>query len=116
TAYDEIARVPQRVWPKVRLVGNPVRDEVLALRDRPYPPLDEDDILRVLVIGGSQGATILSAVVPDALSMLPVGFRRRLQVVQQCRAEDLAMVRETYRRLGIPAECATYLADLPARL
>ncbi len=116
TAYEEIGRVPQRVWPKVRLVGNPVRDEVLALRDRPYPPLDEDDILRVLVIGGSQGATILSEVVPDALSMLPVGFRRRLQVVQQCRAEDLAMVRETYRRLGIPAECATYLADLPARL
>ncbi len=65
----------------------------LALRDQPYSALSEDGIFRVLVTGGSQGATILSDVVPDGLGLLPEHFRRRLQVTQQCRAEDIEEVR-----------------------
>ena len=45
--------------------------EVLALRDRPFPPFTEEGLLRVLVTGGSQGARVLSEVVPDGLAMLP---------------------------------------------
>jgi UDP-N-acetylglucosamine--N-acetylmuramyl-(pentapeptide) pyrophosphoryl-undecaprenol N-acetylglucosamine transferase len=98
------------------LVGNPVRDEVLALRDQPFPALGEDGIFRLLVTGGSQGASILSEVVPDGLALLPEHFRRRLQVTQQCRAEDIEEVRARYAALGIPADLATYLPDLPERL
>jgi UDP-N-acetylglucosamine--N-acetylmuramyl-(pentapeptide) pyrophosphoryl-undecaprenol N-acetylglucosamine transferase len=93
-----------------------VRDEVLALREQPYPPLTEDGIFRVMVIGGSQGATILSNVVPEGLGMLPEHFRRRLQVTQQCRAEDIEEVRSKYAQLGIPADLATYFPDIPSRL
>jgi UDP-N-acetylglucosamine--N-acetylmuramyl-(pentapeptide) pyrophosphoryl-undecaprenol N-acetylglucosamine transferase len=100
----------------VHLVGNPIREEVLALRDKPYPPLLDEDIFRVLVTGGSQGATVLSDVVPDGLSQLPLNLRRRLQVTQQCRAEDIEAVRAAYVAHGIPAELATYLPDLPERL
>src|SRR3546814_6149372 len=63
-----------------------------------------------------QGATILASVVPDGLAMLPEHFRRRLQVTQQCRAEDIDEVRARYANLGIPADLATYMPDLPARL
>src|SRR3546814_13818129 len=48
--------------------------------------------------------------------MLPPNFPWRLQVTQQCRPEDIERVRDTYARLGIPAECATYLEELPQRL
>lgn len=116
TAYDEVHRLSPRYASKVRLVGNPVRAEVLALREQPYPELDNDSLFRVLVVGGSQGARILSDVVPDGLGLLPANFRSRLQVTQQCRAEDIDRVRETYAKLGIPAECATYMEDLPERL
>jgi UDP-N-acetylglucosamine--N-acetylmuramyl-(pentapeptide) pyrophosphoryl-undecaprenol N-acetylglucosamine transferase len=116
TAYPEVDRLKAAHAPKVHLVGNPVRDEVLALRSQPYPPLSEDGIFRVLVTGGSQGATILSSVVPEGLSMLPEDFRRRLQVTQQCRTEDIERVRGQYAEFGIPADLATYLPDLPARL
>ena len=85
TAYDEVQRLPGKAADKVHLVGNPVRDEVLALRDQPFPPLTEDGIFRLLVTGGSQGASILSDVVPEGLALLPEHFRRRLQVTQQCR-------------------------------
>ncbi len=116
TAYTNVRRLSRRHREKTMLVGNPVRAEVRALRDLPYPALSEDGLFRVLVVGGSQGATILSDVVPEGLGMLPPNFRTRLQVTQQCRPEDIERVRETYARLGIPAECATYLEDLPQRL
>jgi UDP-N-acetylglucosamine--N-acetylmuramyl-(pentapeptide) pyrophosphoryl-undecaprenol N-acetylglucosamine transferase len=116
TAYDKVQRLPGKADGKVHLVGNPVRDEVLALRDQPFPPLTEDGIFRVLVTGGSQGASILSEVVPEGLALLPEHFRRRLQVTQQCRAEDIEQVRARYAALGIPADLATYLPDLPERL
>jgi UDP-N-acetylglucosamine--N-acetylmuramyl-(pentapeptide) pyrophosphoryl-undecaprenol N-acetylglucosamine transferase len=116
TAYDHVDRLSAKLAGKTHLVGNPVRDEVLALRDQPYPPLGEDGIFRVLVTGGSQGATVLSRVVPDGLALLPEHFRRRLQVTQQCRAEDIEDVRARYAGLGIPADLATYIPDMPDKL
>ncbi|MDP4874388.1 MAG: undecaprenyldiphospho-muramoylpentapeptide beta-N-acetylglucosaminyltransferase [Sphingorhabdus sp.] len=116
TAYPDVLRLSPRYASKVHLVGNPVREDVLALRDEPYPPLLADGIFRVLVTGGSQGATILSDIVPDGLARLPLNLRRRLQVTQQCREEDIETVRQAYAAHDIPAELATYLPDLPERL
>jgi UDP-N-acetylglucosamine--N-acetylmuramyl-(pentapeptide) pyrophosphoryl-undecaprenol N-acetylglucosamine transferase len=116
TSYEQVDRIPAKAAGKVELVGNPVREEVLALRAQPYPPLSEDGIFRVLVIGGSQGASVLSEVVPDGLGLLPEHFRRRLQVTQQCRAEDIEQARARYAELEIPADLATYMEDLPERL
>lgn len=116
TAYPEVDRLAPKFDAKVHLVGNPVRPEVLALRDEPFPPFTEEGLLRVLVTGGSQGARVLSEVVPDGLAMLPPALRSRLQVTQQCRAEDLDAVRERYASHGIPAELGTYFEDMQARL
>ena len=115
-SYEDTQRLSAKHGDKTRLVGNPVRDQVLALRARPYPMLEEDGIFRVLVTGGSQGASILSQVVPDGLAMLPVTFRRRLQVTHQARIEDIDAVRAKYAEHEIPAELATYLPDLPEQL
>jgi UDP-N-acetylglucosamine--N-acetylmuramyl-(pentapeptide) pyrophosphoryl-undecaprenol N-acetylglucosamine transferase len=116
TSYPDVQRLKPAWKGYTRLIGNPVREEVLKLREQDFPPLDENGIFRVLVTGGSQGASVLSRVVPDGLSMLPEHFRRRLQVTQQCRAEDIEAVRARYEALGIPADLATYLPDLPERL
>ena len=53
---------------------------------------------------------------PDGLAMLPEALRRRLQVTQQCRVEDIDAVRARYQKLGIPADLATYMTDIPERL
>jgi UDP-N-acetylglucosamine--N-acetylmuramyl-(pentapeptide) pyrophosphoryl-undecaprenol N-acetylglucosamine transferase len=116
TAYSEVERLKQRYLPKVTLVGNPVREEIRLLRDMPYPTLLPDGIFRILVTGGSQGASVLSEVVPEGLGLLPLTFRRRMQVTQQCRPEDIEAVRQRYAALGIPADLSTYIADMPARL
>jgi UDP-N-acetylglucosamine--N-acetylmuramyl-(pentapeptide) pyrophosphoryl-undecaprenol N-acetylglucosamine transferase len=116
TSYVEVERLKDAWLAKTHLVGNPVREAVLALRDRPYPLLEEDGIFRVLVTGGSQGASVLSAVVPDGLAMLPVAFRRRLQVTHQARIEDIDAARAKYAELSIAADLATYLPDMPEQL
>jgi UDP-N-acetylglucosamine--N-acetylmuramyl-(pentapeptide) pyrophosphoryl-undecaprenol N-acetylglucosamine transferase len=116
TSYGTVERLKDSWQAKTHLVGNPVREAVLALRNRPYPILEEDGIFRVLVTGGSQGASILSQVVPDGLALLPVHFRRRLQVTHQARVEDIDAVRAKYQAHEIPAEIATYLPDLPEHL
>ncbi len=116
TSYRQVARLKPKFADKVHLVGNPVRAEVLALRDEPFPPFSEDGLLRVLVTGGSQGASVLSEVVPDALAMLPAALRSRLQVTQQCRAEDIEAVRARYAGHDIPAELGTYFENMAARL
>ncbi|MBN2972395.1 undecaprenyldiphospho-muramoylpentapeptide beta-N-acetylglucosaminyltransferase [Roseomonas aeriglobus] len=116
TSYADVARLKSAYKAKTHLVGNPVRDAILEIRERPYPMLDEDGVFRVLVTGGSQGATILSQVVPDGLALLPVHFRRRLQVTHQARIEDIDAVRAKYAEHGIPAETATYLPDMPEHL
>ena len=116
TSYRDIERLKPKHAGKVHLVGNPVRAEVLALRDAPFPAFSEDGLLRVLVTGGSQGAGILSQVVPDGLAMLPTALRNRLQVTQQCRPEDIEAVRQRYAAHEIPAELGTYFENMAERL
>lgn len=116
TSYPDVARIAPKNLKKVTLVGNPVRDEILELRDQPFPAIDGESVFSVLVVGGSQGASILSSVVPDGLAMLPPALTRRLQVTQQCRAEDIEAVRERYAKLGIPADLAIYMTDIPEKL
>ncbi|HZL59064.1 MAG TPA: undecaprenyldiphospho-muramoylpentapeptide beta-N-acetylglucosaminyltransferase [Stellaceae bacterium] len=95
--------------------GNPVRAAVLAERGVAYVP-PRDGVIDLLVIGGSQGAHVLSAVVPQALALLPPALRARLKVAQQARPEDLDAVRRAYDESGIRAETATFFADVPTRL
>ena len=116
TAYDQVDRLKQKFADKTVLIGNPVRAEITRLGELPFPAFDEVAPLKILVTGGSQGASVLSKVVPAGLGLLDPSLRRRLQVVQQCRPEDIERVREQYAKLGIPAELMTYIEDMPDKL
>ena len=116
TAYDEVDRLKAKFADKTVLVGNPVRAEIAKLGELPFPPFDQIAPLKILVTGGSQGATVLGRIVPDGLGLLEPSLRRRLQVVQQCRPEDIETVRKKYADLGIPAELLTYIEDMENKL
>ncbi|HWI86763.1 MAG TPA: undecaprenyldiphospho-muramoylpentapeptide beta-N-acetylglucosaminyltransferase, partial [Sphingomonas sp.] len=116
TAYPTVQRLKPKYAIKTYLTGNPVRDEIKAIGRERFPAFDDDKPFNLLVTGGSQGATILSNIVPAGLGLLPETIRRRLNVVQQCRPEDIDAVRAAYQELGITAELTTYLEDLPAVL
>ena len=95
--------------------GNPVRQSVLDRAASPYIA-PGDYPMSLVVIGGSQGARILSDMVPAAIAALPDDIRRNLRVAHQARAEDLPRVVAAYDTAGILAEVEPFFTDIPRRL
>ena len=98
---------------EVIVTGNPVRDRVMRVADVPYPAIDADSPLHLLIFGGSQGARAFSDIVPSAIVGLPSALKRRLVVTQQCRSEDLERVTAVYRGARINVSLSTFFSDLP---
>lgn len=96
-------------------VGNPVRGSVLDRAGAAYAP-PGDGALLVLVIGGSQGARVLSDIVPTAMAALPADLRARLHVAHQARAEDGPRVVTAYADAGIDADVQAFFTDVPDRM
>jgi UDP-N-acetylglucosamine--N-acetylmuramyl-(pentapeptide) pyrophosphoryl-undecaprenol N-acetylglucosamine transferase len=107
---------PTKLPPGVEAVhtGNPVRGAVMKREGAGYI-MPGDYPMSLVVIGGSQGARILSDVVPEAVALLPEELRRNIRVAQQARAEDLDRVRSFYVEGGIKAEVETFFEDVPRR-
>ncbi len=95
--------------------GNPVRAAVMERAGAGYIA-PGDYPMDLVVIGGSQGARVLSDVVPAAIAQLPENIRQHLRVAQQARPEDLDRVVAAYAEAGIMAEIAPFFADIPRRL
>ncbi len=96
-------------------VGNPVRASIMAREGAPYIP-PGDYPMQFLVLGGSQGARILSDVVPGAVARLPDGIKRHLRVSHQARPEDIERVEAFYSEAGIEAEVKAFFDDVPMRM
>lgn len=96
--------------------GVPVRREVRSIRDVPYVPPNSEKVVRVLIIGGSQGARVFSEVMPATICLLPVALRSRLQVSQQVREEDCTTVVAAYGHLGLDVDVRPFFNDLSKRL
>ncbi len=96
-------------------VGNPVRNTVLERAGAGY--IEPGDYpMSVLVIGGSQGARILSDTVPAAIAALPADILSNLRVSHQARDEDFDRVTAFYNEHGIKAEVQPFFRDVPARM
>ncbi len=95
--------------------GNPVRATVLDRAGAGYIP-PGDYPMSVVVIGGSQGARVLSDLVPAAIAALDPELRDRLRVAHQAREEDVPRVVSAYAAAAIPAEVEPFFADIPRRL
>jgi UDP-N-acetylglucosamine--N-acetylmuramyl-(pentapeptide) pyrophosphoryl-undecaprenol N-acetylglucosamine transferase len=96
-------------------VGNPVRAAVAERAGAGYIP-PGDYPMSILVIGGSQGARILSDVVPPAIASLPISLLRNIRVAHQARGEDMERVGSYYAEQGIDADVQEFFRDVPTRM
>ncbi|MGY6532118.1 undecaprenyldiphospho-muramoylpentapeptide beta-N-acetylglucosaminyltransferase [Glycocaulis sp.] len=110
SGFDRLDRLPRRARHEV--TGNPVRAAVLAGGMRAYEPPAADGPIRLLVIGGSLGARILSEGVPRAVAALPEALRNRLEVTQQARAEQIEAARALYADASVKAHCEPFFEDM----
>ena len=95
--------------------GNPVRGAVLERAGSAYIAPGEYP-MSILVIGGSQGARVLSDVVPPAIAELPVEMLQYLRVSHQARDEDGERVAKFYAENGIAADVQPFFTDVPNRM
>ncbi|GGK45344.1 undecaprenyldiphospho-muramoylpentapeptide beta-N-acetylglucosaminyltransferase [Salinarimonas ramus] len=116
TGFPEVRGLPRGVRAAIVHTGNPVRQAVIEAAKTLYPAAHKGAKLRLLVFGGSQGAKVMSDVVPEAVAKLPPEYLERLVVTQQAREEDMARVLSTYRAIEAQAEVRPFFADLPQRI
>ncbi|MGB0498332.1 MAG: undecaprenyldiphospho-muramoylpentapeptide beta-N-acetylglucosaminyltransferase [Rubricella sp.] len=119
---SRVSAVACSVWPtalpagaKPVHTGNPVRAAILAHAGTSYA-LPGDGPLNLLVIGGSQGAQVLSEAVPGAVAALPETVRTRLRVSHQARGEDHDRAVEGYGTAGVVADVQPFFEDVPERI
>ncbi|CAN5210486.1 undecaprenyldiphospho-muramoylpentapeptide beta-N-acetylglucosaminyltransferase [soil metagenome] len=101
---------------KMVQTGNPVRPAVIEAAAIPYPAPKAGEPFRLIVFGGSQGARVMSDLVPPAIELLPTEVRNRLSIVQQCRPEDIDRVRAAYAGRGVTADLQPFFRDMPQRI
>ena len=112
TTFPSVERIPAKI-PSVH-TGVPLRPQILELRDKPYHvPSDTFDLL---IFGGSQGASVFSRVIPQALKELPEDLKKRLKVTQQCRPADLPDVNNAYENSGLKVELSSFFSDIADRI
>ena len=111
-----LARVAQRTlqafpntFARGQTVGNPVRAEILAVSPPAQRFAGRTGSLRVLVLGGSQGARALNQRVPDALSQIPVSERPQ---VRHQAGRTLELAKDAYARAGIEASVEEFIEDM----
>lgn len=102
--------------PKTTTTGTPLRPAILSAADQAYAAPEINGPLKLLVVGGSQGARIMADVVPPAIARLEPALWNRLVLMQQVREEDMTRVRAVYGQLKINAELVPFFSDMPARL
>jgi UDP-N-acetylglucosamine--N-acetylmuramyl-(pentapeptide) pyrophosphoryl-undecaprenol N-acetylglucosamine transferase len=93
-----------------QVVGNPVRPEISAL---PAPAMrfaDRDGVLRVLILGGSQGARAINESLPGIFAGLQ--STHRFAIRHQCGEKMLEQARATYTAAGVDAVIEPFITDM----
>lgn len=120
-ANKALAKISKRVLagfpgalPGAEVVGNPVRQDVVALPEPAQRYAQRTGPLRMLVVGGSLGATVLNTVIPEALALMPVV--QRPVVVHQSGAKNLEALEAAYQQVGVQADCVAFVDDMAQAL
>lgn len=97
---------------RVQWVGNPVRVDIAALPAPEARYAGHVGAVRVLVLGGSQGAVALNELVPEALALLPPA--QRPEIRHQAGKKNIDKAIAKYQSLGLKAEVLPFIDDMRA--
>lgn len=92
------------------LVGNPVRADIAALPLPAQRYATRSGKLRLLVVGGSLGATALNDTVPKALALLAED--QRPEVIHQSGTKQIDVLKANYEKAGVAADCRAFIDDM----
>lgn len=116
TGFEKPKGLSQKNAAKAFHVGNPIRPLAREAMAIPYPALHSQSEFHLLVTGGSQGARVMSMVVPEAIALLSDDIKARLRITHQARGDDLETAKALYDRAGVHVEIRAFFDDLPMRM
>ncbi len=105
-----LAGFPGSFAQREEAVGNPVRAEIAAITPPELRLANRQGPLRLLVLGGSQGARVLNNAVPTALAALGAGMP--VQVRHQSGEKLHAEALQAYADAGVQASVEPFIADM----
>lgn len=128
---------------KTQLVGSPVRSEIARLHSNSYQlPVEvideqlpknrmgydvllasdfhheekQQNLFKILVIGGSGGAKIFSEILPKSFFNLSDRLKEKIQVIQQCRSELVQSTFDQYKSYNINIVIDSFFDNMPELL
>lgn len=93
-------------------IGNPVREAFFAIAPPAARYAAREGAIRLLVVGGSQGAARLNALVPQAVALL--AGQVELSICHQSGARGLDATFAAYREFGTHAQVLPFIDDIAA--
>ena len=115
TLFTAYPRVFHGYCAKVKLFGNPIRQDIVTYHKWLMENENKQHRVscsRVLVLGGSQGATSLNHKLPVVLHKLERVLGRTLTVTHQCGVRDVDKVAAAYKEYGISAKVVSFIDDM----
>lgn len=111
TSFTATRLLPPEITPVH--TGMPVRKVFDAARATPYEAPDSTGAIRLVVLGGSQGAAVFSHLVPCAIKRLPEAVRNRITVDQQCRSEIVDQTQQAFAASNVEARLQPFFDNVP---
>jgi UDP-N-acetylglucosamine--N-acetylmuramyl-(pentapeptide) pyrophosphoryl-undecaprenol N-acetylglucosamine transferase len=142
-SFKETSGISESDLSKTFFVGNPVRQEILALNEIPYclpkkeikaakpdkrmgydvllaseflnKESDEEPVnfFNILVLGGSGGAKIFSEILPKAFFNMNESFKEKIWITQQCRSELINETFAQYKSCNINITIDVFFENMP---
>ena len=110
SGFQTLLGISSKYQNKVIYTGNPVRSDILNIKD------NTNDKLSILIIGGSQGAKIFSKILPEVILKLPRAIKNKLHICQQVKKEDINLITEIYTKEGITCEVSSFFSNMDKKL
>ncbi len=117
-SFSETKKVKSYPSLEMQVTGNPVRQDIIGIGTQDFiaPNIQDGEKFHILVVGGSQGSRILSDVIPEALTQLPLSLQKHIYITQQCREEDIGRVMQAYEDAPLKFRLETFIKDMPAQI
>ncbi len=105
-----LSAFPSAFGDKATLIGNPVRKDIVKVMHPVYRFDDRDELLRVLVVGGSLGAKVLNETLPEAFAK--VNAIRPIEVIHQAGEKHIDGLQRAYKNAGVKAQPVAFIKNM----
>lgn len=99
-------------YPNTIQIGMPIRGHLLELNKSIYKPLSNKGLFTLLILGGSQGSSLLSYTLAKVIVKLPKKLKDKLIIFHQVREEHLLNVKELYDINYIKSDVVSFFKDI----